>query len=54
MQRVYQFLVAGFAALCLSAVTGVAAAADIHSKPPANFKKVSALVRVSGAVSSFA
>lgn len=46
MKRVHQLLVAGFAALCLTLVTGIAAAADIHSKPPANFKKVSTLVKL--------
>ena len=46
MKRVHQLLVAGFAALCLALVTGVAVAADIHSKPPANFKKVSTLVKL--------
>ena len=46
MKRVYLSLVAGVAALCLVAVTGVAVAADIHSQPPANFKKVSTLVKL--------
>ncbi|MBL0142484.1 MAG: hypothetical protein IPP91_10410 [Betaproteobacteria bacterium] len=31
-------------ALCLVAITGVSAAADIHTTPPAAFKKVSTLV----------
>jgi hypothetical protein len=46
MKRVYLSLVAGVATLCLVAVTGVAVAADIHSQPPANFKKVSTLVKL--------
>jgi hypothetical protein len=44
MKRIPQVLVAGFAALCLALVTDIAIAADIHTKPPANFKKVSTLV----------
>src|SRR6478672_13317960 len=46
MKRVHQFFVAGFAALCLTLVAGAATAADIHSKPPASFKKVSTLVKL--------
>jgi hypothetical protein len=46
MKRVYQFFVAGFAVLCLTLAAGAATAADIHSKPPANFKKVSTLVKL--------
>jgi len=46
MKRVYLSLVAGIVTLCLAAVTGVAVAADIHSQPPANFKKVSTLVKL--------
>ena len=46
MKRIHQFLVAGFAALCLTLAAGAATAADIHTKPPANFKKVSTLVKL--------
>ena len=46
MKRIHQLLVAGFAALCLALVTGAAVAADIHTKAPANFKKVSTLVKL--------
>lgn len=46
MKRVHQFLVAGVATLSLVAVTGVAVAANIHTQPPATFKKVSTLVKL--------
>lgn len=46
MKRIYLSLVAAVLALSLAAVTGVAAAADIHSHPPTNFKKVSTLVKL--------
>ena len=46
MKRIYLSLVAAVLALSLAGVTGVAAAADIHSHPPANFKKVSTLVKL--------
>ena len=46
MKRAYRFAVAAFAALCLTLAAGVATAADIHTKPPANFKKVSTLVKL--------
>ncbi|MEO8848759.1 MAG: hypothetical protein ABI440_09055 [Casimicrobiaceae bacterium] len=46
MKRLYTMLVPGVAALCFAAATGVAAAASIHSQPPANFKKVSTLVKL--------
>ena len=44
MKRIYPSLVATVLALSMAAVTGAASAADIHSQPPANFKKVSTLV----------
>jgi hypothetical protein len=46
MKRIYLSFVLTAAALCFAAVTGVAAAADIHSTPPTNFKKVSTLVKL--------
>src|SRR5690242_17826717 len=46
MKRVHQLLVAGFAALCLGLVSGAVLAADIHTKAPENFKKVSTLVKL--------
>lgn len=46
MKRFHQWFVAGFASLCLMLAAGAATAADIHSKPPANFKKVSTLVKL--------
>lgn len=46
MKRAHRLIVAGFATLCLSLATGVAVAADIHSTPPAHFKKVSTLVKL--------
>lgn len=46
MKRVHRFFVAGVATLSLVAVTGVAVAANIHTQPPANFKKVSTLVKL--------
>lgn len=46
MNRIHLSLGAVVLALSLAAVTGVAAAADIHSQPPANFKKVSTLVKL--------
>ena len=46
MNRVHLSFEAAVLALCLAAGTGVAAAADIHSQPPANFKKVSTLVKL--------
>ena len=46
MKRAHLSLMAGVAAVCLVAVTGLAVAADIHSRPPANFKKVSTLVKL--------
>ena len=46
MKRVQQLFVAAFASLCLMLAAGTASAADIHSKPPANFKKVSSLVKL--------
>lgn len=46
MMRFHRWLIAGFASLCLTLAAGMATAADIHSKPPANFKKVSTLVKL--------
>jgi hypothetical protein len=46
MKRIYSSVVAAVLALPLVAATGVAAAADIHSNPPTNFKKVSTLVKL--------
>ncbi|MEO8506900.1 MAG: hypothetical protein ABI593_04650 [Betaproteobacteria bacterium] len=46
MNRAYLSVAAAALALCLATATGVAVAADIHSKPPANFKKVSTLVQL--------
>jgi len=46
MKHIHHFFTAVFAALCLATVTGIAAATDIHSRPPENFKKVSTLVKL--------
>lgn len=44
MKKLHQCIVGAVAAVCLASTAGVAIAADIHTKPPAKFKKVSTLV----------
>jgi hypothetical protein len=44
MKNLHQCIVGAIAAAGLAATTGVATAADIHTRPPASFKKVSTLV----------
>ncbi|MFZ1625560.1 MAG: hypothetical protein WAU48_12385 [Gammaproteobacteria bacterium] len=46
MKCAQQSLVAAVLALFLITATGAVMAADIHSQPPANFKKVSTLVKL--------
>lgn len=46
MNRAYRSFLVSVSALCFVAVTGVASAANIHTKAPANFKKVSTLVKL--------
>ncbi|MEP7247727.1 MAG: hypothetical protein ABI885_29130 [Gammaproteobacteria bacterium] len=46
MKLTHQSLVAAVATLCFASLTPIAMAADIHTKPPASFKKVSTLVKL--------
>lgn len=46
MNRAYRSLLVAVSAFCFVGVTGVASAADIHTKAPVDFKKVSTLVKL--------
>ncbi|MFP5407029.1 MAG: hypothetical protein ACLGHY_12080 [Gammaproteobacteria bacterium] len=46
MKRPSLYLAAAAVSLSLMGITGFAAAADIHTHPPENFKKVSTLVKL--------